>query len=183
MAERLVILSDMWGIKKGLWVTSYLGYLQQFYDIVYYDCQELANVDFKIESEEELHNEFVSGGIEVAVANLLKKESNAIPSHYLAFSIGGTIAYKAGLSGLEIKSLYTVSATRLRKEIEKPSFETRFVYGSVDKFKPSDVWASNLGLELTIIDGYNHDMYSDEKITKEICQELLAKIAKKQLSA
>ena len=35
MAERLVVLSDMWGAKKGLWITSYLGYLQQYFDIVF----------------------------------------------------------------------------------------------------------------------------------------------------
>ena len=35
MAERLVILSDLWGAKKGLWITSYLGYLQQYFDIVW----------------------------------------------------------------------------------------------------------------------------------------------------
>ncbi len=50
MAERLVILSDMLGSKSGLWITSYLGYLQQYYDIVYYDSQQLANIDVPIKT-------------------------------------------------------------------------------------------------------------------------------------
>ena len=45
MARRLVVLSDLWGSKKGLWITSYLGYLQQYYDIVYYDSRQLADMD------------------------------------------------------------------------------------------------------------------------------------------
>ena len=35
MAEKLLVLSDMWGVKKGLWITSYFGYLQQYYDYDY----------------------------------------------------------------------------------------------------------------------------------------------------
>ena len=42
MAEKLIILSDMWGSKKGLWITSYLGYLQQYFDITYYDSQPIG---------------------------------------------------------------------------------------------------------------------------------------------
>ncbi len=44
MAERLVVLSDMWGAKKGLWITSYLGYLQQYFDIVFYDSLQLSDI-------------------------------------------------------------------------------------------------------------------------------------------
>ncbi len=177
MAERLVVLSDMWGIRKGLWVTSYLGYLQQHYDIVYYDCQELAQINIENETEENLHDAFVSGGIDTAVMELLKKEGNAKSSRYLAFSTGGTIAYKAGLAGLPIKFLYAVSATRIRKEIQKPLFNTRFIYGSNDKFRPTDVWASNLDVELSIMEGFDHNFYSEEKIMKDICQEFLAMVS------
>ncbi|MBU2995164.1 hypothetical protein KO500_01900 [Cellulophaga baltica] len=183
MAQRLVVLSDMWGIRNGLWVTSYLGYLQQYYDIVYYDCQELAQINVENETEENLHNAFVSGGIDIAVSELLKKEKKSEPSRYLAFSIGGTIAYKAGLAGLPIKSLYAVSSTRVRKETEKPSFDTRFIYGANDKFRPSDEWATNLDLEIEVIDDFGHELYSDEKITKEICQEFLTMVSMRKCKA
>ena len=45
MAQKLVIVSDMWGAKKGMWITSYLGYLQQYFDITFYDSQQLANLE------------------------------------------------------------------------------------------------------------------------------------------
>ena len=86
-AERLIVLSDIWGTKKGLWITSYLGYLQQYFDITYYDCQQLANIDLKVYTEKNLHEAFINGGIDTAVAHLVKKEKE--PCHYLAFSTGG----------------------------------------------------------------------------------------------
>ena len=79
----------MWGAKQGLWITSYLGYLQQHFNITFYDCQQLGNIDVKVNSEENIHQAFVNGGIETAVAHLLKKEKE--PAHYLCFSIGGAI--------------------------------------------------------------------------------------------
>lgn len=178
MAERLVIVSDMWGTKKGLWITSYLGYLQQHYDIVFYDCQELANINLTIENHENLHAEFVNDGIDTAVNHLLKKEK--IPSHYLAFSMGGTIAYKAGILGLPIKSLYAISSTRVRFQKEIPSFSTKFLFGSNDSFRPDELWEKETGNKIDIAFKYGHELYSDEKIIKEVCQYLLAKVTQKQ---
>lgn len=178
MAERLVIVSDMWGTKQGLWITSYLGYLQQHYDIVFYDCQELANINLTMETQENLHAAFVNGGIDTAVAHLLKRES--VPSHYLAFSVGGTIAYKAGLMGLPIKSLYTISATRVRMEKAKPNFPVKLLFGSKDEFRPSEQWAKELNLEIDFDSGFGHELYADEKIIKKVSQELLSKVMKKQ---
>ncbi|MGB5555728.1 MAG: hypothetical protein WBM83_13815, partial [Flavobacteriaceae bacterium] len=74
MAERLVIVSDMWGAKKGLWITSYLGYLQQYYDITFYDSQQLANIDLKVNTTDNIHKAFVNGGIDTASAHLLIRE-------------------------------------------------------------------------------------------------------------
>ena len=118
MAEKLVVISDMWGVKKGLWITSYFGYLQQYYNITFYDCQQLGNIDVPVSTEENIHKAFVEGGIDTAVAHLLKKEKD--PCHYLAFSTGGTIAWKAALKGLPTKSLTAISPTRIRLEKEKP---------------------------------------------------------------
>ncbi len=181
MAERLVVLSDMWGAKKGLWITSYLGYLQQHFDIEFYDCQQLANIDLAIDSNKNVHQAFVNGGIDTAVAHLLKKES--VPSHFLAFSTGGTIAYKAALAGLKMKSLYTVSATRIRNETEKPKCKTTLVYGGRDEFRPSDEWAKNMGLEFDIVPSFGHELYSDEKIIQKVCKDLLSMAIKKQLQS
>ncbi|MEB8330074.1 hypothetical protein OO009_11980 [Flavobacteriaceae bacterium KMM 6897] len=181
MAERLVVLSDMWGAKKGLWITSYLGYLQQHFNIEFYDCQQLANIDLDIDTNKNVHQAFVNGGIDTAVKHLLKKETEA--SHYLAFSTGGTIAWKAGLAGLKMKSLYNVSATRIRNESEKPACKTTLIYGGKDEFRPSDEWAKNLELDLEIIPNFGHDLYSDEKIIQKVCKDLLSRAIKKQLQS
>ncbi|WP_158975615.1 hypothetical protein [Cellulophaga sp. L1A9] len=178
MTERLVIISDMWGTKKGQWITSYLGYLQQHFDIVFYDCQELANINLTVETQETLHSEFVNGGIETAVAHLVKREK--ISSYYLAFSTGGTIVYKAGLKGLPIKSLYAISPTRVRLEKEKPIFPFQLLFGSNDSFKPSDEWFEAMKISKTEASGFGHELYSDEKIIKQVCLELLDKVIKKQ---
>ncbi|MRI02390.1 hypothetical protein GH721_17725 [Kriegella sp. EG-1] len=176
MAERLVVLSDMWGVKKGLWITSYLGYLQQYYDIVFYDMQQLAHIDLTVNNEENLHKAFVNGGIDTAVAHLIRKEKTA--SHYLAFSTGGTIAWKAALKGLPVKSLYTVSATRIREENQKPDCPMNLIYGSNDSFRPKKEWAERLDAELEIIPNFGHELYTDEKIIGKVCQDLLANVTK-----
>ncbi len=174
MAEKLVIISDMWGVKKGMWITSYFGYLQQYFDIVFYDAQQLGHVDVKVSTEENLHNAFVNGGIDTAVAHLLKKQQE--PSHFLAFSTGGTIAWKAALAGLPMKSLTMVSPTRVRLETEKPDIPTRLVFGECDEFKPGMKWSRGLEVPLEIVPGFGHNLYSDEKIISDVCLGLLKKV-------
>ncbi|MBC8767150.1 hypothetical protein H4O18_04010 [Arenibacter sp. BSSL-BM3] len=178
MANRLVILSDMWGSKKGLWITSYLGYLQQYYNITFYDCQHLADISLAVDSPENIQKEFIDGGVETAVAHLLKKENE--PSHYLAFGIGGTIAWKAALKGLPMKSLYAISSTRLRLENHKPQGNAQLLYGQHDEFRPTTEWSVQLGVELEIVKNFGHELYTDEKIISKVCQDLLAKVMQKQ---
>lgn len=180
MAERLVILSDMWGSKKGLWITSYLGYLQQYFDITFYDCQQLADLEVTVNSEANIHQAFVNGGINTAVAHLLKKESE--PAHYLGFSIGGTIAWKAGAMGVPMKSLYTVSATRVRSENQKPDCPVRLLFGDGDIYRPKATWYEKIGLQGEIIQNFGHQMYTDEKIIKKVCLDLLNLVTKKSTS-
>ena len=148
MAQKLVIVSDMWGAKKGLWITSYLGYLQQYFDITFYDSQQLANLDILVHSEENIHSAFVDGGIDTAVSHLLKKEKE--PCYYLAFSIGATIVWEAAKKGLPVKSFYSVSATRIRLKNERPNVPFQLDYG--------------------------HTLYSDEKIIQKVCLDLLQEV-------
>ncbi|MGF1557642.1 MAG: hypothetical protein ACFCUL_00955 [Flavobacteriaceae bacterium] len=180
MAERLVIISDMWGSRKGLWITSYLGYLQQYFDITYHDSQHLANLDIKVKTADNLHHAFVEGGIETAVAHLLKKETK--PAHYLGFSTGGTIAWKAGLAGLPMKSLYTVSSTRLRAEEKRPECPTTALFGDTDMYRPKAEWYEKLALKPELFTGFGHDMYTDEKIIGKVCLDLLKSVTQKSKS-
>lgn len=177
MAEKLIILSDMWGVKKGLWITSYFGYLQQYYDITFYDCQQLAFIDDITNTEENLHSAFVNGGIDTAVTHLLKKQTEAC--HVLAFSTGGTIAWKAALKGLPVKSLTAISATRIRKETIGPEVDMNLIFGECDKFKPELKWAKKVGVDLNVIPNFGHELYSDEKIIGEVCINLLHKVTRK----
>ena len=176
MAEKLVVLSDMWGIKKGLWITSYFGYLQQYYNIQFYDIQQLATVDIPVQTEENVHQAFVGGGIDVAVAHLLKRETD--PVHVLAFSTGGTIAFKAGLQGWPMKSLTAISATRVRLETARPECDLRLIYGECDAFKPGLHWANKVGVDIKIVPNFGHELYSDEKIIADVCMDLLNKVTK-----
>src|SRR5690606_11774635 len=181
MTNRLVILSDMWGSRKGLWITSYLGYLQQYYDITFYDCQHLANINLAIDSAENINKEFIDGGIDTAVAHLLTRETE--PSNYLAFSTGGTIAWKAALRGLPMKSLYAISSTRLRLENEKPIDDIKLLYGENDEFKPGLEWMSAMEVRAEKVANFGHNLYTDEKIISKVCKDLLNKIMQEQFVA
>ncbi|MGB3144857.1 MAG: hypothetical protein WBB24_12180 [Maribacter sp.] len=174
MAEKLVIVSDMWGAKKGLWITSYLGYLQQYFDITFYDSQQLANLDIVVQTEENVHNAFLEGGIETAVAHLLKKEKT--PCYYLAFSTGATIVWEAAKKGLPVKSLYGVSPTRIRHTNAKPAVNFQLLYGSKDEFRPSDDWANRLGIDLEIASNYGHSLYTDDTIIQKVSLDLLQQV-------
>ena len=176
MAEKLIVLSDMWGIKKGLWITSYFGYLQQYYKIQFYDIQQLATLDVPVLTEENIHTAFVDGGIDIAVAHLLKMEKE--PTHVLAFSMGGTIAWKAGLRGWPMKSLTAISSTRLRFEAQSPDCDIHLIYGECDEYRPGLKWASEVGVALNVVPNFGHELYSDEKIIGEVCMNLLQQMTK-----
>jgi len=171
MAERLVIISDMWGVKKGQWITSYLAYLQQYFDITFYDSQQLAHLEVQVHSEENILKAFVDGGIDTAAVHLLKKEKK--PAHYLGFGTGGTIAWKANLAGLSMKSLYTVSSTRIRGEKKRPECKTTALFGDLDIYRPKSTWYEETGMKAELIKGFGHKMYTDDKVIQKVCLDLL----------
>lgn len=177
MAERLVILSDMWGCKKDLWITSYLGYLQPYFDITFYDSQQLAGIESKWHSEENLMNEFFNGGIDRGVAHLLRKENEK--SHYLTFCAGGAIGWKANLLGLPIKSLYIVAAGGLEDIVEKPTCPVTMVYGDLHTNKPSEAWSKKIGIPMELVPNFGRELYTDEKIITRVCQDLLGMVMQK----
>jgi len=178
MAERLVILSDMWGSKKGLWITSYLGYLQQHFDIVFYDIQQLSNIDsYRLTSDNKCE-QFIQEGLGTAVAHLLKKEQ--IPSHYLTFCSGGTIAWYAGLKGLPMKSLFAVAPKGLDTVEGKPSCPINLVFGEYHKGLPTEEWIQEMDLSSEVIPNFGEDLYSDEVIIQKVSLYLLESLIRKQ---
>lgn len=180
MAKRLVILSDMWGIKKGMWITSYLAYLQPYFDIVFYDCRQLANIDVPQNTRENIYNAFIEGGMDLAVRHLLKKETEA--AHYLTFCAGGTIAFDAALKGLPAESIYAVSPIDIGTFTEVPECPVTLVFGDQDSDIPHYLWADALGIKMNRIEKYGHELYSDEKVIAMICQDILENFLNKEHS-
>ncbi|WP_348824336.1 alpha/beta hydrolase [Flavobacterium aestuarii] len=171
MKPRLIILSDLWGKEKSDWVSIYIELLEEKFEIQYYDCCELAEIDKTEYFEENLHSQFINGGIEKAIANLLKKEKDQVV--VLAFSIGGTIAWKTALEGLNIRSFFAVSSTRLRYENETPTGRIKLYYGENDRNKPNNDWFQKHSIALEIIKKKGHSFYTDKYFAIEICNEIL----------
>jgi pimeloyl-ACP methyl ester carboxylesterase len=176
MAEKLVVVSDMWGAQKGLWITSYLGYLQQYFNIVFYDSRELARIDNNLTSSEEIYKAFIEGGMDRAVSQLLINEQTE--SHYLTFCAGGTITWHAALKGLPVKSLYAVSPIDLEEQTQGPDCPVSVLFGEKDKVSGTD-WSIHTGAQVETIPNFGHDMYSDEKIIRKVCLDLLDIVLKK----
>ena len=171
MKPRLVILSDLWGKQKSAWITMYIENLQNTFDIQYYDCCEIGTIDTTIYSQENLHQQFTSFGIEKAVATLLNKEKE--PFHLIAFSIGGTIAWKAALLGLPLISLHAISATRLRYEVTIPTIDIVLYFGEEDKYKPTKDWCEKFSnASIIFFEDELHEMYKREKIAIVVCNNI-----------
>ena len=178
MAERLVVLSDMWGAKKGMWITSYLGYLQQYFDIVYYDSHQLSDLNINEYTPDKVCEALNGGGMDTAVAQILIKEKT--PSHYLTFCAGGLIAWNAALKGLPMKSLYAVSPLKLQHELEKPEGPISLLYGEYHPDIPSDKWAAHMDIPIEVVPKFGRELYTDEKIIKKVCLNMLETMLKKQ---
>ena len=174
--QRLLILSDLWGKEKSDWITYYTSILVNHFELEYYDSCDLETINKSDYSEENLHNQFINGGIEKAVVQLVKKEKGLVS--VLGFSIGGLIAWKAGLSGFEIQNLYAVSSTRLRYETEKPLGSIELFYGKNDNYKPDRSWFNKLELKEYYFENEEHELYKKKEIAESICKIIMEKINK-----
>jgi hypothetical protein len=136
--NRLIILSDIFGNIESDWYKYYQSILKEHFEVEIYDCCKLAEINLKDLTEEQIHNQFINGGIEKAVYNLLKKEKELV--NILGFSIGGTIAWKAACKSLHVKNFTTVSSTRLRFENTKPSCKIKLFFAENDIYIPNNEW-------------------------------------------
>lgn len=171
MKPRLIILSDLWGKEKSDWISYYVELLKDNFEIHYYDCCALGEIDKSDYTEENLHSQFVDGGIERALKNLLNTEKSQIT--ILAFSIGGTIAWKAALKGLNVCQLFIVSSTRLRFENTIPNGIIKLYYGENDSNKPSYDWIEKHSLDFEIIKNKQHNFYTEKDCAINICNKIL----------
>lgn len=171
--EKLVILSDLWGNIKSDWLAHYTTILKNHFEVEYYDCRELGEIDLEEYSEEKIHQQFMNGGVERAVQNLLKKETNTI--NVLGFSIGGYIAWKSACEGLKVKNITAISSTRLRYENNRPECEIDLIYAENDQFKPENDWYNRLKLNSRIYDEEEHDFYAKKEYAINICDFIIRK--------
>lgn len=63
-------------------------------------------------------------------------------------------------------------------ENNRPPIPVTLLYGENDTLKPEDSWADMLGLEMEVMANYGHTLYSDEKVIKKVCLDLLNKVTK-----
>lgn len=169
---KLVILSDLWGKEKSGWISYYTKPLSQHFDIQYYDCCELAGIDKSVYTQDGLHHQFVSGGIERAIRKLTELVEQE--THILAFSIGGTIAWRFGLQTGMTRSLMAVSATRLRYEAAKPQAMIRLWYGEDDDYRPSRDWLNQMEIECEIVKSQGHLVYREPGFAETVASCLLS---------
>ena len=168
---RLVLISDLWGRKDSEWINNYTSILNHHFDVFFYSSTELAEINIFNMAQDKIHQEFIEAGIEKAVENLLKFETQKI--HILAFSVGGTIAWKAALRGLQVQNLFAVSATRLRYETKKPSTKVELFFGDDDSFLPDSKWFEDMQIKKHFITNHDHEMYREKEIAYDICSSII----------
>ena len=182
MSLRLLVITDLWGLQNAEWLQAYTSPLSEKTEVIVYDSQALGEVDEQLETEEEVHQAFINGGLEKAVENLVLQETRlrkAEPNEafdVLAFSIGGAIAWKAALAGLNVRHLYALSSTRLRKETVVPEFKFSLIFGEEDAYRPDSEWQAKMGCEIDLVKGKEHIFYREVDIAAQIVRRILEEI-------
>ena len=125
---------------------------------------------FLEKKEEKRHQQFVNGGIEKAVEKLNELEKESAIS-ILAFSIGGTIAWKYALKNKNVMALYGVSATRIRYETLQPECPVFLYYGDEDLFAPKEAWFDRMKLTAIKVNG-DHNLYMEHEFARLICEKI-----------
>jgi hypothetical protein len=174
MKPKLIVLSDLFGEEKSDWKRYYLRSLTNHFEVIYYDCCELGNIDKYDFTEKTLHELYLKKGVQTAVQKLLTLEKK--PVRVLGFSIGGVIGWKAALKGLPVSHFYAVSSTRLRHEDQKPNCKISLLFAENDYFVPDRDWFKKLDIDFRVMELKDHNMYMEHdcarRVTAELIQEL-----------
>lgn len=169
--KKLILLSDLWGIEKSHWLLQYKAILERYFEILYYDCRELGSITKDDLPIENIHSQFVNGGIDKAVKQLLQTEREAFA--VLGFSLGGCIAWKACLLGLKVQHLFAISSTRLRYETAKPFAAIELLYGENDHFKPNSKWFQQIEIKENLFQNEEHDLYQKKEFAAYFCKRII----------
>lgn len=172
--QRLIVLSDLWGKGQSSWWSYYQTPLKEFFELQWYDSCLLGGVNLHPYQQENLHHQFINGGIDRAVSQLINQEKEHPPSLILAFSVGGVIAWQAVIAGLDCPFFYAVSATRLRKQSEIFPVKGKLLYGAGDAFQPKEDWLSQqIYLESETRPLCSHELYTKPETATDIVATLL----------
>lgn len=168
--KKLILLSDIEGLKNSKWMNEYEEVLSKEFEVVKLCSLKLAGIN-PDQIKETIHEAFVNGGIDKASKALA--EYNAQIYTVLGFSIGGVIAWRSGLNGLRMNTFYGVSSTRLRKESVKPIGELKLIYGELDPHKPTDDWYHKMETIPRILPGQTHDFYKESEFIKSFASQII----------
>ncbi|PCI31768.1 MAG: alpha/beta hydrolase [Flavobacteriaceae bacterium] len=171
MKEQLLVISDLWGFQNSPWIALYLDRLAQDFEISEFDCYLESEINPTITSETDIHQYFITKGIEICIEKLTKitRKKTSI----LAFSIGGTIAWKTALKGSKYKLFFAVSATRLRLENKRPTGNIALFYGAEDNSRPREAWFEQNNISYTLYHGKKHNLYMNSDSCTRICSTLI----------
>ncbi|MCC6448611.1 MAG: hypothetical protein IT215_07985 [Chitinophagaceae bacterium] len=75
---KLLILSDLFGNRNTNWVDSYIDFFKHNFQVQYYECCELAGIDIEKTDKDEIHQQFIGGGIEKAVKKYCIKKKRKL---------------------------------------------------------------------------------------------------------
>ena len=165
VSAEVIILSDLWGVRNSPWLSIYQEELREHHSVRTIDCRELAGIDPHLESKQQIHQEFVQRGIDIATQKLA--DAGVEGSAVLGFSIGGLIAWKAALHGAAFKKIIAVSSTRLRYETDKPSIAVELFFGDQDPHRPNKQWFEQVNVIPELLVG-DHAMYRKPEYVKTL---------------
>ena len=170
MKKKLLILSDIKGLYDAKWMNSYQVFLSDIFEVSIIDIHTLAGIDGKELTNEDLHVEFINGGIDHAVNQLISQKTEA--TVLVGFSIGGLIAWRSCLEGLQVESLILISSTRVRYETQKPDCKLFLIYGENDKFKPYHEWFADHELNYMMINNQGHEFYRKKEFIHLVVEKI-----------
>jgi len=167
----LNFISDLHGLQNAEWMEYYYSSLEPYFTMRMIDSLLLAGIERHVFSEKEIHRAFLSGGLDTA-ANRLRVDFPE-KAWVLAFSIGGTIAWKAALSGWNYHRNFTISSTRIRLEEQVPQNIPILVFGNQDPNAPALSWFEEHRLQCHWIAGGDHEFYKEPVHAAYICEQLI----------
>ncbi len=167
--KRLILLSDIHGLKNSNWMKDYQKILATEFEVQTYCVLELAGINPSLPVKEK-HALLINGGMEKAAKELVQKEKGFVT--VIGFSIGGSIAWKAALLGWEVGCLYAISSTRIRKEEIKPKTEIKLIFGAEDSNTPDELWYQKMEIIPKVLLEKRHDLYMENDFIRDFSSQV-----------